>query len=94
MERIRIAGLGGDEMLAFPMLVNPGYESARVKEARAPEADNPLWGDLELRGAYWETATAMALLVAGADLLIMHHPEAVRLVKANIAEICEAKESV
>ena len=91
MERIRIAGLGGDEMLAFPMLVNPGYESARVKEARAPEADNPQWGDLNLRAAYWEIATAMALLVAGADLLVMHHPEAVRLVKANIAEICGAK---
>ena len=74
-------------MLAFPMLVSPGYESARVKESRAPEADNPEWGDLEVRGAYWEVSTAMALLVAGADLLIMHHPEAARVVKANIAEI-------
>ena len=92
MERIRIDGLAGDEMLAFPMLVNPGYESARVKEARAPEADNPQWGDINLRGAYWEIATAMALLVAGADLLVMHHPEAVRAVRSNIAEMFDAKE--
>lgn len=92
MERIRIEGLAGDEMLAFPMLVNPGYESARVKEARSPEAENPEWGDVNVRGAYWEITTAMALLAAGADLLIMHHPEAVRVVKSAIAEIYEAKE--
>jgi acetyl-CoA decarbonylase/synthase complex subunit delta len=92
MERIRIEGLAGDEMLAFPMLVNPGYESARVKEARAPEADNPQWGDINLRGAYWEVATAMALLVAGADLLVMHHPEAVRAVRSNIAGMFDRKE--
>jgi acetyl-CoA decarbonylase/synthase complex subunit delta len=94
MERIRIDGLAGDRMLAFPMLVNPGYESARVKEARAPEADNPEWGDPGLRAAYWETATAMALLVAGADLLIMHHPEAVRTVKSTIAGIIASKERI
>jgi acetyl-CoA decarbonylase/synthase complex subunit delta len=92
MERIRIDGLAGDEMLAFPMLVNPGYESARVKEARAPETENPAWGDIDRRGVYWETSTAMALLVAGADLLIMHHPEALRVVKAGIAEIFASKE--
>jgi acetyl-CoA decarbonylase/synthase complex subunit delta len=91
MERIRIDGLGGDNMLAFPMLVCPGYESARVKEARAPEEDNPEWGDVRFRGAYWEVATAMSLLVAGADLLIMHHPDAVRVVKNHVAEIHGAK---
>jgi acetyl-CoA decarbonylase/synthase complex subunit delta len=92
MERIRIDGLAGDGMLGFPMLVNPGYESARVKEARAPESDNPQWGDINLRGAYWEIATAMALLVAGADLLVMHHPEAVRAVKSSIGEMFDAEE--
>ncbi len=91
MERIRIEGLAGDRMLGFPMLVNPGYESARVKEARAPEAENPHWGDINLRGAYWETTTAMALLVAGADLLVMNHPEAVRVVRSNIAEMSGAR---
>ncbi len=92
MERIRIDGLAGDGMLAFPMLVNPGYESARVKEARAPEQDYPEWGDVKLRAAYWEIVTAMALLVAGAGLLILHHPEAVRVVKANIAEMWASQE--
>jgi acetyl-CoA decarbonylase/synthase complex subunit delta len=93
MERIRIDGLGGDPMLAFPMLVNPGYESTRVKEARAPEEDYPEWGDVRFRAAYWEIATAMALLAAGAELLILHHPEAIRVVKQNIAAMWATQES-
>jgi acetyl-CoA decarbonylase/synthase complex subunit delta len=93
MERIRIEGLAGDAMLAFPMLVNPGYETGRVKEARAPEEEYPEWGDLSRRTAYWEISTAMALLVAGAELLILHHPEAVRAVKASVAEMYGSQES-
>lgn len=91
MERIRNDGLAGDKMLSSPMLVNPGYECSRVKEVRAPEKDYPEWGNLELRGAYWETATAMSLLVAGAELLIMYHPKAVEIVKNKIAEMFESE---
>jgi acetyl-CoA decarbonylase/synthase complex subunit delta len=94
MERIRNDGLAGDEMLAFPILVNPGYETARVKEARASEEDYPEWGDPDRRGAYWEISTAMSLLAAGADLLVLHHPEAVRVVKKCIAEMYESKARV
>jgi acetyl-CoA decarbonylase/synthase complex subunit delta len=92
MERIRIDGLAGDKMLAFPMLVNPGYESAAVKEARVPEKDYPDWGNEEVRGAYWEIATAMSLLVSGAELLIMYHPRAVEAVKKKIEEMFVPKE--
>lgn len=91
MERIRNDGLGGDKMLAFPMLINPGYESSRVKEARVSREDYPEWGDQELRGAYWEIATAVSLLAAGAELLIMYHPKAVEVVKKNISEIFNLK---
>jgi acetyl-CoA decarbonylase/synthase complex subunit delta len=87
MERIRNEGLGGDPMLAFPMLINPGYESSRVKEARVPESDYPDWGDAELRNAYWETATAMSLLSAGSELIVMYHPKAMEAVKRNIDEL-------
>jgi len=92
MERIRNDGLAGDKMLAFPMLVNPGYESAKVKEARAPEKDYPNWGSEKLRGAYWELTTAMSLLAAGADLLIMYDPRAVEAAKKTIREMFESKE--
>jgi acetyl-CoA decarbonylase/synthase complex subunit delta len=91
MERIRIDALAGDALMAFPMLINPGYESFRVKETRAPEQDYPDWGNVELRGAYWEIATAMSLLAAGADLLIMYHPKAVAAVKKKIREMFDSR---
>ena len=59
MERIRMTGLGGDKMLAGPMIVSPGQECAKVKEAKAAEAAFPQWGGLVKRAALWETATAM-----------------------------------
>jgi acetyl-CoA decarbonylase/synthase complex subunit delta len=92
MERIRIEGLGGDRMLAFPMLVNPGYESSRVKESRALMDEYPDWGELDRRCAYWEIATAMSLLAAGTELLIMYHPKAAEIVKKNIAEMWYSKD--
>lgn len=91
MERIRISGLAGDDMLALPMLINPGYESARVKEARASADEYPEWGDPELRSAYWEIITAMSFLVAGAELVIMYHPRAAEAVKKNIDEMFKSK---
>jgi len=92
MERIRNDGLAGDKMLAFPMLINPGHESFRIKETWAPEKDYPEWGSLESRAPYWETATAMSLLLTGAELLIMYHPQAVEAIKKTIAEMYESKE--
>lgn len=91
MERIRYEGLAGDKMLAFPMLINPGYESFFIKEARALESEYPEWGNPELRSAYWEIATAMSLLVAGAELLIMYHPKAVEVLKRKIKEMFDSK---
>ncbi len=92
MERIRNDGLAGDRMLAFPMLITPGGECAKVKEARAVEKDYPQWGEEKRRGAYWEIATAMSLLIAGADLLIMDHPRAVEVVRKQIGEMFHSKE--
>lgn len=85
MERIRSTALGGDPMLALPLMVNPGFECARVKEYRAPEADFPAWGDLASRARRWELATALSLLHAGADLLVMHHPLAAQDLQAAIS---------
>ena len=87
MERIRNDGLAGDRMLAFPMLVTPGYETFQVKEARAPEEDYPEWGDTAARGACWEIATGMSLLAAGAELLILYHPESVAVLQKKIREM-------
>ncbi len=89
MERIRLTGLNGDAMLAMPMIVSPGQECAKIKELRATEKDMPIWGNLGRRAALWETTTAMALLHAGADILIMYQPEAVAALKRAITRLME-----
>ena len=89
MERIRLAGLGGDGMLAAPMIVSPGQECAKLKEYRALEADFPAWGNLDRRAALWELSTALSLLYAGADLLIMYHPEAATALKKTILNLMQ-----
>jgi acetyl-CoA synthase len=89
MERIRLSGLGGDRMLASPMIVSPGQECARIKEFKAPEGDFPAWGDLAKRAALWELTTATTFLYAGADILILYHPEAVRQLKKTIDKLMD-----
>jgi acetyl-CoA synthase len=89
MERIRLTGLNGDAMLALPMIVSPGQECAKIKELRASEKDMPVWGDLRKRATLWELTTAMSLLYAGADILILYHPEAVAALKRTIARLMD-----
>jgi acetyl-CoA decarbonylase/synthase complex subunit delta len=57
------------------------------KESWGAQADNPAWGSSELRSACWEIATAISLLLSGADLLIMYHPQALETVREKIAEL-------
>lgn len=87
MERIRQTALGGDTMLCAPMIVSPGQECIKVKEFKASEADFPQWGSLEKRAAAWELSTAVSLLYAGADLLIMYHPEAAMATRRTISRL-------
>ena len=89
MERIRLTGLGGDKMLAGPLIVSPGQECAKVKECKAAEKDFPAWGDLGKRAAQWELTTALGFLHAGADLFIMYHPDAVRELKKTIGAMMD-----
>jgi acetyl-CoA synthase len=89
MERIRLTGLGGDNMLLGPMIVSIGQECAKIKEFKAPESSFPDWGDLAKRAAYWEIAAATTLLYAGADILILYTPEAVTTVKKTINSLMD-----
>jgi acetyl-CoA synthase len=87
MERIRLTGLGGDKMLALPLIVCPGQECAKIKEFKAGEAEFPAWGDLGRRSALWELSTAVSLLYAGASILVMYHPEAAVALKKTISDL-------
>ncbi len=89
MERIRLTGLNGDEMLAGPMIVSTGQECAKIKEFKAAEDEFPGWGNLSQRAAVWELSTAISLLYAGANILIMYHPEAVKATKKAIAKLMD-----
>ena len=92
MERIRLTGLGGDAMLCAPMIVSTGQECAKTKEFKAPEAAFPAWGDLSKRAALWELSTAVTLLQAGADVLIMYHPAAVEETRKAIRGLADRQE--
>ena len=84
-ERQRLAALGGDKMMAMPVICDVGYESWRAKEAKL--ADAPGWGDVGDRGPMWEAATAICLLQAGVDIIRMRHPRAVKTVKNFINQL-------
>jgi acetyl-CoA decarbonylase/synthase complex subunit delta len=86
-ERVRIAGLRGDKLVALPQIANVGWEVWRVKEALAGEDDLPGWGDLRVRGPRWEAATAAAYLQAGADIIALVHPEAIDITRDTIEEL-------
>ena len=80
MERARGAGLQGDKLMAQPQLCDVGEEVWRTKEATAGEDIMEGWGNVEKRGPMWETVCAQGYLQAGADILIMAHPEAIQTI--------------
>lgn len=78
MERGRLAAFMGDKMLAMPFIVFVGAEAWRTKEAKD-------FGSAQ--GINWEITTAVSLLQAGADLLVMRHPDAASSVKRFIDQM-------
>ena len=89
MERLRLSALQGDKWCSPPMICLVGFEAWRQKEARTPEGVPVEWGDFTRRGVLWETITANTLLHAGADILVMRHPQAIALVQGTIGRLME-----
>jgi len=87
MERMRMAGLTQqDEKLQFPIVCNIAKEVWKTKEVHL--ADDELdMGNAKKRGILMEAISAMVLLLAGADVLIMRHPEAIKLIQEMIADL-------
>ena len=84
MERLRLAALQGDSMTQLPMLVTPGEEAWRTKEARAGDGVPEAWGDWAERAVNWEVLTASTLVESGADIVVLRHPESVKRVRGMI----------
>jgi acetyl-CoA decarbonylase/synthase complex subunit delta len=87
MERLRLAALQGDAMTQLPMLVNAGVETWKTKESKVGEGIPEEWGEWAERGVNWETLTAVSLIEAGADVVVLRHPESLKRVKAAISEL-------
>ena len=90
MERIRMAALAqGDEKLQLPMINNLGNEVWKCKEAKQEAQDVPALGDPERRAILMEAVGAVSYLMSGSNILIMRHPEAIRLARSYIDLICK-----
>ena len=92
LERGRLGALSGDKMLSVPVICQVGYEAWRAKEAVAAEEDFPNWGNQAERAILWEAMTATGLLQGGAHIMVLRHPESVRIFKNNAAALMEKPE--
>ena len=86
-ERVRIAGLKGDKLMALPQIANLGWEVWKVKEAIQDEDILTGWGKLALRGPLWEATSAAGYLQAGADIVTLAHPDSVAIVRETIDQL-------
>ena len=81
MERSRLAAFIGDKMLAMPFALFVGAEVWKTREAKEFS---------EAQGVNWEITTAVSMLQAGGDLVVMRHPDAASAVSKYIeAAICK-----
>jgi acetyl-CoA decarbonylase/synthase complex subunit delta len=87
MERLRLAALQGDAMTQQPMLVNPGEETWKVKESKVGEGVPDAWGDWERRALNWEAVTAASLVLSGANMLVLRHPDTLKRIRHLIEDL-------
>ena len=75
MERVKQLGvIVKDSMTQMPIIADLGGECWKTKQAIENKE----------QGLLWEGMTALSLLLAGANILILRHPETLKLVKETI----------
>jgi len=82
-ERIKLAGLMGDEDLQMPIMA----AASNAWGAREAWMKTEELGPREIRGPLWETVTCVSLMMAGADLFMISHPATVRVAKKLAANL-------
>lgn len=85
-ERIRLAALNGDKMLQIPIVCDA---TTAWSVGDATNEEDPRLGDVRNRVTWWETITALAAMVSGADIVIMRGPGAADMVKGYADELTE-----
>jgi len=75
IERVKQIGvITKDSMTMMPIIANVGDECWKTKQAKESKE----------QGLLWEGITALSLLLAGANILVLRHPLALNLVKEII----------
>lgn len=84
MERIKLAAIGenigGDKMLNMPLIAFAGEEALKAKEAKSDAFDKN-FGNFKERSIMFEITTASAVIAAGANLIVLEHPDSVKTLK-------------
>ncbi len=75
MERVKQIGIiTKDNMTMMPIIADLGGECWKTKQAKENKE----------QGLLWEGMTALSLLLAGANILVLRHPETLKLIKETI----------
>jgi len=75
MERIRLSAIvHDDKTLQSPIIARVGKETWKTKEAILDTG----------KGVLWETLTAFAHIMAGADIVTLRHPESLQRIRALV----------
>jgi acetyl-CoA decarbonylase/synthase complex subunit delta len=75
IERVKQIGIiTKDSMTMMPIIANLGGECWKTKQAK----------ENKKQGLLWEGLTAMSLLLAGANIVVLRHPETLKLIKETI----------
>lgn len=83
MERIKLAAFEGDSMLNMPLIAFAGEEALKVKEAKS-DTFPASFGDFKTRSIMFEITTASAVIAAGANLIVLEHPDSIKTLKGLI----------
>lgn len=85
IERLRLGALSGDPVLQMPIICDCSC-AWNVPEATE---ENPSKGPAGKRGVWWEALTAYSALVAGADLVVVRHPESVQMIRRAVDNLMQ-----
>jgi len=89
MERIKLAGLLGDEDLQMPILA----PASNAWGAREAWMKNEEWGQREYRGPLWETITTLTILLAGGDIFMISHPATIKVIKKIVDDLLSTSDN-
>lgn len=75
MERTKHIGvMFGDNTMQMPIIADLGSEAGKTKQAK----------ENEKQGLLWECVTAISLLLAGANVMVLRQPESLKLIKEAV----------